>query len=250
MNEKHWIKGEVLSLDAWTERLFSLRVRAEYPTFVAGQFARLGLTDAAGVLVDRPYSLVNPPGPGPLEFYFIALPQGALTPRLEALRAGEAVYLAPKPSGLFTLESVPPGETLWCLATGTGLGPFLSMLATAEPWRRFAKVVLVHGVREARELTYPERIEGFAAAHPGALAYVPMVSRATHAGALAGRIPQAIADGRLEERAGVALHPASAQVLLCGNPDMLRDTTAVLEARGLKRNKKKAPGQITVESYW
>lgn len=250
MNEANWIKGEVLGLQAWTETLFSLILRAAYPAFIAGQFARLGLADSAGEIFDRPYSLVNPPGPGPLEFYFIRLPQGLLTPRLEALRAGDAVWLAPKPSGLFTLASVPAGKTLWCLATGTGLGPFLSILATAEPWRRFAKVVLVHGVRVAGELAYRERIEGFAAAHPGALAYVPMASRETHPDALAGRIPQAIADGRLEERAGIALDPASAQVMLCGNPDMLRDTTAVLEARGLKRNKKKAPGQITVESYW
>ena len=38
--------------------------------------------------------------------------------------------------------------------------------------------------------------------------------------------------------------------MLCGNPEMLRDTTAVLDARDMKRNKKKQPGQITVESYW
>jgi ferredoxin--NADP+ reductase len=31
---------------------------------------------------------------------------------------------------------------------------------------------------------------------------------------------------------------------------MLRDTAAVLEARGLKKNKRKEPGNITVESYW
>jgi ferredoxin--NADP+ reductase len=38
--------------------------------------------------------------------------------------------------------------------------------------------------------------------------------------------------------------------MLCGNPDMVRDTTAALEERGFKRNRRKQPGQITIEAYW
>jgi ferredoxin--NADP+ reductase len=43
--------------------------------------------------------------------------------------------------------------------------------------------------------------------------------------ALRTRISEAIADGRLEARTGIANTPESAQVMLCGNPGMLRDTT-------------------------
>jgi ferredoxin--NADP+ reductase len=38
--------------------------------------------------------------------------------------------------------------------------------------------------------------------------------------------------------------------MICGNPYMVHDTQAVLEARGMKKNKRRAPGQITVEQYW
>jgi ferredoxin--NADP+ reductase len=38
--------------------------------------------------------------------------------------------------------------------------------------------------------------------------------------------------------------------MICGNPDMVRDTSLVLEERGLKKNRRKAPGHITVENYW
>ena len=31
---------------------------------------------------------------------------------------------------------------------------------------------------------------------------------------------------------------------------MVNDTTLVLEERGLRKNKRKEPGQITVETYW
>src|SRR5437868_5067545 len=82
-------------------------------------------------------------------------------------------------------------ETLWLISTGTGLAPFLSMLRTETPWRRFRKVVLVHAVRYAYELTYREVI----AATPAR--YFTFVSREQAAGSLAGRIPAAIADGRL-----------------------------------------------------
>jgi len=250
MNEKTWISGSLHTSTRWTDRLISITVDANYPDFVAGQFARLALPNEDGSMLERPYSLVNAPGSALLEFYFITVPDGSLSPRLARLRAGDPLCLAPKPSGQFTLASVPAGEALWCLSTGTGIGPFLSILATTEAWQRFARIVLVHAVREARELAYRERIASVGDAHPGRLVYIPMVSREAAPGALSGRIPQAIGDGRLEARADLKLAAESSQIMLCGNPDMLRDTTAALEARGFRKNKRKDPGQITVESYW
>jgi len=38
--------------------------------------------------------------------------------------------------------------------------------------------------------------------------------------------------------------------MLCGNPDMLKDAGAALAARGLRKNRRRAPGQVTVESFW
>ena len=32
--------------------------------------------------------------------------------------------------------------------------------------------------------------------------------------------------------------------------DMLRDTAAALSPRGMKKHRRRAPGQITVESFW
>ena len=139
---------------------------------------------------------------------------------------------------------------LWCLATGTGLGPFLSMLRTADPWQKFARVVLVHAVRHAEELTYRDTLAEIAHARPGAFTYVPMVSREPHPEALAGRIPAAIEDGRLEARAGIALSPENSHAMLCGNPAMVEDTQTLLATRGMRRHRRKEPGQVTVETYW
>jgi ferredoxin--NADP+ reductase len=244
-----WIEGTVVAQRRWTERLYSLQVEAAGPAFQAGQFAKLAL-EIDGELVARPYSFVNPPGAGPHEFYYISVPGGPLTARLVALKAGDRIRLSVSPAGFLVLAEVPDADTLWLLSTGTALGPFLSILATDTPWQRYRKVVLVHAVRNAEELTYRDSIESLLGAHAQQLRFVPFVSREVRAGALTGRVPQAIIDGRLEAAAGVALSAASSQVMICGNPAMVTDTVEALKLRGMKKHRRRDPGQITVENYW
>jgi ferredoxin--NADP+ reductase len=248
-----WVEGRVAGRRRWNDSLFSLLVDAPQVTFIAGQFARLALPAPPGAkepMLGRPYSFVNPPSTQPHEFYFIILPEGPLSPRLAMLDAGESVWLAPRANGFFSVSETADAESLWCLSTGTGIGPFLSMLRTAEPWEKFARVVLVHSVRHADELTYREEIANIGHAHPGAFDYVAMVSRDVHREALAGRIPAAIDDGRLEARVGLSLTPENAHAMLCGNPAMVDDVQKVLAARGMRRHRRKEPGHITLETYW
>jgi ferredoxin--NADP+ reductase len=136
------------------------------------------------------------------------------------------------------------------LSTGTALGPFLSILTTDAAWQRYRNIVLVHAVRTAAELTYTDRIHELLASHPGQLQYIPFVSREQVAHALPGRVPVAIEHGMLEQRAGLALTADTSQVMICGNPAMVNETQSVLEARGLKKNRRREPGQITTEQYW
>jgi len=39
-------------------------------------------------------------------------------------------------------------------------------------------------------------------------------------------------------------------VMLCGNPDMLKDASSALAERGLRKHRRRIPGHITVESFW
>ena len=239
-----WLEGKVLENKAWTDALFSIRVKTEPLKFEAGQFVRIAL-DIEGERVARPFSFVNPPQDPVLEFYGIVVPEGPLSPRLAKLRAGDTLYVASNPAGFLVLSELPDAGTLWLLSTGTGIAPFLSILRTEAPAKRFRRIVLVHAVRHARELVYAELIRSMP--H---VKYVTFVSREARQGSLAGRIPQAISDGRLEAAAGVALDAASSQVMLCGNPDMLKDAQAALAARGMRKHRRRAPGHITVESFW
>jgi ferredoxin--NADP+ reductase len=244
-----WLEGQVVENRHWTEALFSLRVEAPPLAFEAGQFVRIAL-DIDGERVARPFSIVNAPGDPTLEFYGIVVPQGPLSPRLARLRAGERLFVASNPAGFLVLSELPAAETLWLMATGTGIAPFVSMLRAGTPWQRFRNVVLVHAVRHAPELVYRDDVDRARAAHGSRFGYVPVVSREDAAGALRGRIPALARDGRLEAAAGLELAAKSSQVMLCGNPDMLTDTTTALAERGMRKNRRRTPGHITVESFW
>ena len=248
-----WIEGSVVARKRWTERLYSLQVAAPALTFVAGQFARLALPAPPGSrepMLGRPYSFVNPPGSPAHEFYFNVLPQGPLSPRLAELDPEDSVWLLDRANGFFCVAELPDAAALWCIATGTGLGPYLSILRTDDPWEKFERVVLVHAVRYAADLSYADAIAGIAAARPGRFGFAPFVSREAHPGALAGRIPDAVRDGRLETWTGVPLAAENAHLMLCGNPEMVRDMQVVLEERGMRRHRRREPGHFTLETYW
>jgi len=50
--------------------------------------------------------------------------RGTPLTRLAALVPGDRLWLLARANGFFTIDEVPPAPSLWCLATGTGLGPF------------------------------------------------------------------------------------------------------------------------------
>ena len=243
-----WLNATVSETIHWTGNLFSIKAKTGPLPFIAGQFVRLALDGPEG-RIQRAYSLVNPPDSEHQEFLVSNVADGLLSPLLQQLTPGDTLGISQPATGFFILDEVPDGDNLWLIATGTGIGPYLSMLATAEPYRRFAQIILVHSVSKAADLVYKELIEGFAAQHPGQLHYQPIVTREPNPGALQDRIPNLIASHQLQQQCGQLMNPNS-QVMLCGNPQMITDTKTLLESMGLKKNLRRTPGNITVEQYW
>ena len=243
-----WLDATVTENKHWHANLFSVKLKTAGFDFTAGQFVRLAIETADG-RKQRAYSLVNSPGAEDQEFLISTVADGLLSPLLQQLKMGDKLQLSQPASGFFTLDEVPDGDNLWLISSGTGIGPYLSMLGTTQLWQRFDHVILVHSVRTSADLVYRDYIEQQQLHHPGVLHYQPIVTRETHTGALNKRLPELISSGELQRACNQKLDTQS-QVMICGNPAMITDTRAQLESMGLVKNLRRTPGNITVEQYW
>jgi len=251
-------------------QLVILRVRpdGELFTFSPGQFAVVGLLgreprvpEAApedppaepDKLIRRAYSIASSSVERQyLELYVSLVPSGELTPRLFGLRPGDRLFLAPRASGVFTLDRVPPDKAVLLVATGTGLAPYMSMLRTIlihETKRRF---VVLHGARVSWDLGYRAELESLARLRPN-FTYIPTITdprQDPHFRGQTGLIETLLEQGVVEQRASLPLDPARVDVFLCGNPKMIAAVKALLQARGFTPDRGKQSGTIHVEEYW
>ncbi|MFV2031326.1 MAG: ferredoxin--NADP reductase [Gammaproteobacteria bacterium] len=243
-----WLNGTVVDNYRWNDRLTSLKFDAPLEGFKAGQFVRVGL-EIDGDIVARPYSLVNSPGESPLEIYFNIVPEGPLTPPLFQLRKGDDLLVAPNTAGFLTVSEIPDARDLWMMATGTAIGPFLSMLNEDEAWQRFERIILCYSVRSKNELAYADSIVQIAGKHEAQFCFIPLITREQVSDALPMRIPAAIENGSLEKRAGVDINPEHSHIMMCGSGDMIREVSALLESRDLRKHRRREPGHFSTEKY-
>lgn len=256
VSEEKFTRQRLLEVQTLTPSLFTLRTSRDPGfRFSAGQFARLGVRKPSGCIVWRAYSMVSAPHDEFLDFFSIVVPDGEFTSELSRLKVGDELLIDKQAFGFLTLDRFPDGRDLWLLATGTGIAPFLSILQDFQAWQRFERIILVYSVREARELAYqrliaelPQReyLDGLGSK----LLYLPVVTREQVPGALHARITTLIESGKLERAADLQLTPEHSRIMLCGNPQMIEDTRAVLKARDLNLALTRKPGQVAVENYW
>ncbi|MGK2959685.1 MAG: ferredoxin--NADP(+) reductase [Candidatus Malihini olakiniferum] len=245
-----WVTGNIIRMTNWTDRLFSIQVQATIAAFNAGQYTKLGLK-IGGERIQRAYSYVNAPSNPNIEFYLVTVPQGKLSPHLHALQPGMQLEITKDAAGFFVLEEVPECDTLWMLATGTAIGPYLSILEEGKGLKRFQHIVLVHAARFANDLSYLPKMQQLQRRYGDKLRIQTVVSQETQAGSLTGRVPALISSGALENAIGLLLNAETSHVMLCGNPQMVRDTQQCLkERRHMTKHLRRHPGHITSEHYW
>jgi ferredoxin/flavodoxin---NADP+ reductase len=244
----------VLNVRHWNETLFSFTTtRNPGLRFENGQFVMMGL-QVNGKPLLRAYSIASANHEEHLEFFSIKVQNGALTSRLQHLQPGEEVLVSRKPTGSLLLHDLRPGKHLYLLSSGTGLAPFLSLVKDPEMYERFEKIVLVHSVRQISELAYEEYLthvlpkdEHLGELVSKQLLYYPTVTREPFRNR--GRLTDLIDSGKLFEAIGLpALNREDDRVMICGSPSMLKDSSALLDARGFEISAHiGAPGDYVIE---
>ena len=237
----------------WTDRLFSFTTTRDTSLrFSNGHFTMIGLRVNDKPLL-RAYSIVSANYEEHLEFLSIKVPDGPLTSRLQHIQVGDSIVVGKKPTGTLLIDYLLPGKRLYMLSTGTGVAPFLSIIRDPETYEKFEQVVLVHGVREVKELAYHDYITQELPQHEflgemvsQQLKYYPTVTR--EAFKHQGRVTTVIDNGQMAADLGLpALNPVEDRVMICGSPEMLRDLKHMMETRGFKEGNTTKPGDFVIE---
>ncbi len=245
---------KVISVHHWNDTLFTFTcTRDAGLRFENGHFVMIGL-EVNGRPLMRAYSIASANYEESLEFFSIKVPNGPLTSRLQHLKVGDPILVSRKPTGTLVIHDLKPGKNLFLFGTGTGLAPFMSIIKDPETYEHFEKVILFHGVRFVNELAYADYIqeelpknEFFGDVIRDKLIYYPSVTREDFRNQ--GRLTDLIETGKMCEDLGLPpLNPETDRAMLCGSPSMLKDTCALLDARGFKVSPRIGePGDYVIE---
>lgn len=239
----------IVDIRYWTPTVFSIRItRPNGFHFIPGHYVRLGLNDGAGGFIWRPFSMVSGGNDPYLEFAMVLVPGGEFSECLGRIAVDAEILVEKHSLGFLTLDQLAPGRDLWLLASGTGIGPFISILRTPSLVREFEHIVLAHSVRFAAELTYRDEIATIA--HMLHIHYIPVVTRESAAGVFQERLPALITRAALQDYADIDLDVAYSRVMVCGNPELAKDMRSILSTLRFQTSRRGVPGQMVFEKYW
>ncbi len=249
-----------------TPALGVFRVRPDEPLpgtgawFVPGQYMVLGLNNEVKVElggVRRPMSIASAPERRDLvEFYirYVEKPESEnpFTHLLWPRKVGDRMYVRVHPTGKFTVPDTVGADDRRlkvCVAAGTGLAPFLSMVRSEhikDPSRSLSDYVIIHGASYSADLGYRDELEQLVART--GLRYFPTVSRPQQDPSWRGHTgraesffePERLA--RLEDLLFLppgAFRPDRVQILICGLQGTIGQCIEQLVPRGFVPDNRK-----------
>jgi benzoate/toluate 1,2-dioxygenase reductase subunit len=197
--------------------------------FLPGQYANL---QVPGTDQRRSYSFSSPPGAETLSFLVRDIQPGLMSTYLrEKAVPGTAIELV-GPAGSFYLREIK--RPLLLLAGGTGLAPFLSMLARVEATGSAHPIHLIYGVTNDEDLVAVDRLEEFAGRIPG-FTFSCCVATEESTYQRKGYVTRYIEPGHLNS--------GDVDVYLCGPPPMVEAVRAWLAEQGV------APANFYYEKF-
>jgi ferredoxin--NADP+ reductase len=254
-----------------SSRVMTLRVAAngwQMPDFTPGQFAVLGLPGSAprsqwstpevtpsdpDKLIRRSYSITSSSRTREyMEFYISMLSNGALTPRLFALKVGDPIWLGPKTSGIFTLDQVPKDKNIAMVATGTGLAPYISMLTSELQCGSPRMFAVLHGAYHSWDLGYRSELQTMQYLCQN-FKYITTIDRPEEEPVpwtgKTGWVQEIWKSGAVKDAWGFKPTPENTHVFLCGVSGMVNAMLEALNAENFEEHTKIQPGQIHVERF-
>lgn len=244
---------KVLEVKHYTDNLFWFKTtrNGEWKkNFRPGEFNMIGMGDGESPL--RAYSICSLPEDNFLEFLSIKVPDGPLTSRLQHIKEGDELEITTRSVGTLVLpnldvyELTHPKPRLWCISTGTGLAPFLSIARHQEAHKYYDKVIVTHTCRFNDELVFRPELES-----NKAIVWQSVTREEPREGVSRGRVTDAIRGGSLFSDLGfegeVDFDITRDRIAICGGPSFNIELRDMLEAKGWMHGTNRAPGHFCQE---
>lgn len=214
-------QAEIDEVNLISSTAIELKVTAqEDVAFLAGQYINIHVPGTTEV---RSYSFSSEPGSRQLRFLIRNIPGGLMSSWLTGqARSGDKLTLS-GPLGVFYLR--PVNRPILMLAAGTGLAPFLSMLAQLKKSNPDHKVHMIYGVRNPEDLVYVEELERLAK-ELGNFTFATVLSGADHEHPRKGYITDHLSDAPVLGN--------EVDVYLCGPPLSVDSALSAFRAQGIE----------------
>jgi len=294
--------GVVTQIRKAHEDLMIFRVKRDipFPEYKAGQYIALGLGyweprlpdcgqddvdekkmskvakraySISHPMLDEQGNLFNDAERDFLEFYVVLVrpddenPAPVLTPRLFMLKEGDRLNVGKGIVGHFTVDAVKDTtKTVILGSTGTGEAPHNHMIHHLLTNGFTGKIVSLVCCRYNQDLGYLDSHRMLEDKYPN-YHYFPLSTREPETINNKVYIQDFLGSERINDVLKEPMDPATTDVFLCGNPDMIgvpevdketgektyperKGVIEILEKQGFEMDYKKFKGNIHLESYW
>ena len=146
----------------------------DLPPFQAGQYISLSI-ETGGILTSRPYSISSPPNQtGYYEITVRRVDNGLVSGYLLDQVKRRDVLESSGPCGLFHYNPIFHDSTMVCIAGGSGITPFMSMIQEVIECGLDRTIYLFYGNRTSTDVIFHDRLSNIAEKFEN-IHYIPVI---------------------------------------------------------------------------
>ena len=200
------------------DSLYILRLFPKIFQFKTGQHISISL---AGDTNKRVYSIASGEHEDYIDIVIREVENGNLSKKFKKVDKGSIFQLS-KPTGYFTLPENFKEYTIYCIATGSGIAPFISFSQTHKDF----PFTIIHGIKNKFDSLHDK--------------FSPNVSYIT----CSSKLNEAIFNGRVTEYIKKINFTNKDLFYLCGNGEMIHQVYSYLKSISIERS------NINYEEYY
>jgi len=202
-------KREIIQIKAVSDTAFILEFERGDLNFEPGTHVSIGLNEQMA----NPYSIYSGVSDVYLSVLIKEVPEGRLSSQFRRLKAGDYIYVGAA-RGHFIIEKGDLDKRFLFIASGTGIAPFHSMIASFPMLNYF----LLHGIRDINEAYESTFYDG---------TKVLTCTSRSNEGGFKGRVTDYISNSDLSD---------FDKYYICGSYQMIDDVYDLLIRKGINKN--------------